>query len=312
MKTIIFEGETGSPDCPEWHTWRKLGIGGSDAPVVAADAGIVQKAKWMDSVQTLWEMKTGKRGPKPANPAMMRGRKYEEAARIAYEKSTRNLVNSAFGENDKWPYVRASFDGLSFDGNLIVEIKVPGDRTMQMVRDGNIPEYYLPQLAHQAIVAWGEPGPSWQGNVCHFVAYVPETGELVRRDASILRLADIAHGLLEAESRFWEFVRLDVLPCGDVWQGPPPSGCRHMRRWKWPRPPKSVPSSAWSSCSVNLRSAMARVCWCTARPVWVRWTTSRYFGNTASLPSGWMDFARIPRSPSPSNPLGGPDHVSCP
>lgn len=219
MKTIIFEGETGSPDCPEWHAWRQQGIGGSDAPVLAGDAGIVQKAKWMDSIQALWEMKTGKRGPKPANPAMLRGRKYEEAARIAYEKSTRNLVNSAFGENDKWPYVRASFDGLSFDNDLIVEIKVPGDRTMQMVREGSIPEYYLPQLAHQAVVAWGEPGPSWQGNICHFVAYVPETGELVRLDASILRLADIAHGLLEAESRFWEFVRLDVLPCGDVWQG---------------------------------------------------------------------------------------------
>jgi putative phage-type endonuclease len=219
MKTIIFEGETGSPDCPEWHAWRKLGIGGSDAPVLAAEAGIVQKAKWMDSIQALWEMKTGKRDPKPANPAMMRGRKYEEAARIAYEKFTGNLVNSAFGENDTLSYVRASFDGLSFDGNLIVEIKVPGERTMDVVREGNIPEYYLPQLAHQAVVAWGEPGLSWQGNICHFVAYVPETGELVRRDASVQRLADIAHGLLEAESRFWEFVRQDVLPCGDVWQG---------------------------------------------------------------------------------------------
>ncbi len=231
MKTIIFEGETGSPDCPEWHTWRKLGIGGSDAPVVAADAGIVQKAKWMDSVQTLWEMKTGKRGPKPANPAMMRGRKYEEAARIAYEKSTRNLVNSAFGENDKWPYVRASFDGLSFDGNLIVEIKVPGDRTMQMVRDGNIPEYYLPQLAHQAIVAWGNQVRRGKATsaILWPMSRRPVSWFVAMQVSSVWRTSLMAcwrRSLASGSSCTWMCSRVEMSG-----RAPPPSGCRRMPRW---------------------------------------------------------------------------------
>jgi putative phage-type endonuclease len=187
MKTIVFQSDSGSPDCPEWHMWRLGGIGGSDAPILAANAGLVKRAKWMDSIQTLWEMKTGKRGPKTANKAMIRGREYENAARVAYEHSTGNLVNSAFGEDDKLSFVRASFDGLSFDGNLIVEIKVPGEHTMKLVREGQIPEHYLPQLAHQAVVAWGEPGQSWVGNACHFAAYVPETRELKWLPADVQR-----------------------------------------------------------------------------------------------------------------------------
>jgi putative phage-type endonuclease len=218
MKIISFpKTKTGSPDSPEWHAWRSNGIGGSDAPVIAAENGLCDRAAWMKGVVHLWLLKTGKRQADQFNWAMARGKHGELPARIAYEEQSGNAVEPIFGEMESHPFVRASFDGVSLDASVITEIKCPSKTVHEMAKNKIVVSYYQPQLAHQGLVAWGEPGVSWQGKYFHFVSYIPETGELAWFEFPASLLLGMAERLLELETQFWTWVVNDVQPCGDLW-----------------------------------------------------------------------------------------------
>lgn len=220
MKQIIFsDAVSGSPDSPEWHEWRSHGIGGSDAGVIAADAGLCIRATWMPTLTELWERKVGLRAQQKSNPAMQRGRQHEEPARQKYELQTSIMVSPSFGEMDAHPEIRASFDGTTFDELVNVEIKVPSVATVESAKVGDVPGYYLAQLAHQGLVIWGLPKDWPMAAKVHFAAYNPAADELVIVEfdeisvdvAANQRMKDLkvlAEKLLPFELQFWQNVLL--------------------------------------------------------------------------------------------------------
>lgn len=226
MKSIVFGGSSGSPQTAEWHAWRQQGIGGSDVIILAAGEGVVKAPSWVKNSRWLWEVKTGRRsGEIPSNAAMQRGTDGEGPARAAFIKATGIQVSPMFGENEKFPFIRASLDGVSFGMDVAVEIKVPSLERHQAAKSGAIPEYYLAQMAHQALVLWEHPD-NFDGKEMNYVSYHPETRDLaiVQKLSNggfyiplIQCLKPMAKRLLGIEKAFWDAVANDVLPCGFEW-----------------------------------------------------------------------------------------------
>lgn len=223
MKQIIFQGgATGSPDSPEWHSWRSGGIGGSDAPVIGKDAGLNDRPAWMKGVSELWLQKTGQADFSFAgNWATQRGRNGEEPARRAFEKATGIILSPIFGEMDSCPFVRASFDGVTFDHSAIGEIKCPSPALHEAARQGSIPSYYFTQMLHQGLVLWGDPALcGWEGKQLIYISYIPETADLVwvATPCDELGVTERASRLLAAEIAFWEHVQNKTEPAGEAWE----------------------------------------------------------------------------------------------
>lgn len=219
MKSVVFQTVSGSPDTAEWHAWRQNGIGGSDAPIIAADAGLLtDKPAWMKSANWLYLIKTGQKEQEDLsnNPAVRRGKENEEPARRLFEEQTGILLSPCFGEMDPYDFVRSSFDGMTFEGDLIAEIKVPSQKVHDLAKFGRVVDYYRPQLAHQALTAWGHP-EQWSSQAIYFISYQPETGDLVYVDKPAKDYRALAEKLLDAEIQFWDSVAKAVPPCGVEW-----------------------------------------------------------------------------------------------
>lgn len=216
MKSIVFSSASGSPGTLAWHAWRAQGIGASDAPIIAAHHGLVEPADWMCSQHKLWEMKMGLTAKPAVNAFMLRGTKFEAQARTAVEQATGLMLSPVFGEMLESPILRASFDGMTFDGLTIVEIKIPSDKVHELAKSGVIVGYYVPQLIHQALVAWGLPGPNWTDKRMIFASFVPETGDLalVQKTGDELARDFNVDVLYQGELRFWASVQTGTPECG--------------------------------------------------------------------------------------------------
>jgi len=219
MRQVIFKTTSGSPDTSEWHAWRMGGIGGSDAPILAAEAGLLpEKPVWMKSANYLFLIKTGQRKAEDLsnNPAVQRGKENEEPARKLFEAKTGIMLSPCFGEMDEHPFVRASFDGLTFEHDVLAEIKVPSPTVHSLAKNGEVVAYYRPQIAHQALVAWGHP-EGWKDQMTYFISYNPEAQELVFIEKPAKEYRKLAEKLLEVEIDFWDSVQRGIPPCGVEW-----------------------------------------------------------------------------------------------
>jgi len=125
----------------EWLSWRRGGIGASDAPVVMG------LSPWQKA-EDLLRIKTGQTAERPANGAMQRGKTLEPLARQAYVRHTGIEVEPVCVQSLDHAWMRASLDGLSADGRHVVEIKCPGEKDHQLAASGCVPEKYFPQLQH--------------------------------------------------------------------------------------------------------------------------------------------------------------------
>jgi putative phage-type endonuclease len=72
----------------------------------------------------------------------------EPKARAAYVHQTGVQVNTACVEHDVHSWMKASLDGISADGSLVLEIKCPGHADHAVALSGRVPDKYLPQLQH--------------------------------------------------------------------------------------------------------------------------------------------------------------------
>jgi putative phage-type endonuclease len=179
---------------PDWHRWRQQGIGASDAPVIMGD-GVFK------SPRTLWSIKTGRIQEGAAGLAARRGRELERLARRVYEQQTGTQMEPLCLVHDELEWMRASLDGLSFDGSIVLEIKCPmslRDRTA--AQQGRVPPQHYAQLQHELEVS--------QAAEVHYWSFDGTAGNLVRvrPDREYLRR------LLDAEAAFWERVRQNVWP----------------------------------------------------------------------------------------------------
>src|SRR5271166_4064737 len=140
---------------PEWHRWRRQGIGASDAPVIMGETAF-------KTPRTLWSIKTGRMQEASAGPAARRGRELERFARRAYERQTGIQVEPLCLVHEEFEWMRASLDGLSFDGSTLVEIKCPLSlRDRAAAREGHVPSQYHAQLQHQLEVSGASQAHYW-------------------------------------------------------------------------------------------------------------------------------------------------------
>ncbi len=179
---------------PEWHRWRQLGIGASDAPVIMGDGAF-------KTPRMLWSIKTGRMQEAAAGLAARRGRELENLARRVYEQQTGTQMEPLCLVHDELEWMRASLDGVSFDGSIVLEIKCPmslRDRTA--AQQGRVPPQYYAQLQHELEVS--------RAAEVHYWSFDGNAGSLVRvrPDREYLKR------LLEAEAAFWQLVRQNVWP----------------------------------------------------------------------------------------------------
>jgi len=151
---------------------------------------------------TLWLEKTGLGKPKPVNWAMKRGTEMEPFARSSYIDQTEIVIHPYCVQSSQYPWMKASLDGLSFDGRTVVEIKVPGLRDHELACCDEIPPKYIPQCDYLLAIT-GAP-------VLHYYSYRSEEDWVLlehypdqTRIARMLALAD----------QFWSYVtRKEPLP----------------------------------------------------------------------------------------------------
>ena len=173
---------------PDWHRWRLQGIGSSDAPVIMGDGAF-------KTLKKLWSIKTGIATESCDSPAARRGHELEQFARRAYEARMEIQMEPACLVHDRLQWMRASLDGVSFDGSIVLEIKCPwNERGQEAAREGRVPSQYYAQLQHQLEVSGAQEAHYWSfdGADGILVKVQPDQHYITR--------------LVEAEAEFWQRV----------------------------------------------------------------------------------------------------------
>lgn len=177
--------------------------------------------KWFMSPDKLFALKTGEAEDDfVENWATRRGSQGEPIIRRVYESESGIPVNPVYGEMDEHPLVRSSFDGITFDAGVLVEIKCPGEKVHKLAAQGRVVDYYKPQLVHQGLTAWGDPttpGNWTKDRESHFVSGHPETRKIHIVRVAASRMREYACKLLEGEIAFWERVKAKLPPSGTGW-----------------------------------------------------------------------------------------------
>ena len=192
---------------PEWHAHRAQYRNASETAIVMGES------PWQTPYQ-LWELRSGRRQPE-VNAAMARGTALEPQARAAYEVLTGHVMQPlVLVEGD----YSASLDGLTFEGDLLLEIKCPvkgKDSVLwQQVAQGEIPAHYRWQLEHQFLVSKATQG--------HLYVFDGTDGILLE----VTPCPDRWQAIHDAWNGFMECLRTDIPPGADRRRQGHPQGCR--------------------------------------------------------------------------------------
>jgi putative phage-type endonuclease len=155
---------------PEWHQHRRNSLGATSAPILAGCN------PWRKPIDLYEEMVEGK--PTVMNDSMRIGMAMEDEARRWAEEELECDLFPVTGEYDLFGYMHASYDGLSLDGSVAVEIKC-SKKTYEDAKKGIIPIYYMFQMHQQMLIADLE--------FMYYVCYWNGKGDLmtVERDPKI-------------------------------------------------------------------------------------------------------------------------------
>lgn len=145
-----------------WLEWRKKGIGASDCPA------IMGCSPYKDIIQ-IWKDKTSEEPVvEMTNRILEKGNELEPIARAQFAAHY-NLLNGtdetfepALVELKDAPFMRASLDGRSKDGSIILEIKYIGKDSFDKVK-GKMPlidirKDYWVQMQHQFLCSSAKRG----------------------------------------------------------------------------------------------------------------------------------------------------------
>ncbi|MCP4757031.1 MAG: hypothetical protein GY866_39715 [Proteobacteria bacterium] len=169
-----------------WLEWRQNGIGASDAPIIMGEN------PWKSSAELLDE----KKGPaveSRKNAAMLRGIRLEPEARSEYISVSGIRVAPACLQSMEFQWLRASLDGISENGESIVEIKCGESVYRKTARTRSVPTYYYGQLQHILAITGLATMDFW--------CYLPDRqGILLPVD----RNAEYIEKLIDKERSFWE------------------------------------------------------------------------------------------------------------
>jgi len=139
---------------PEWHQHRAQFRNASES------AAVMGLNPWQ-TPYGLWLVRSG-RMTVPVTAPMQHGTQMEPAARAAYEAQTDAVMQPlVLTEGD----YSASLDGITLEGDLIVEIKCPykgkASTLWQAVSVGEVPEHYRIQVQHQLMVSGAASAHLW-------------------------------------------------------------------------------------------------------------------------------------------------------
>jgi putative phage-type endonuclease len=200
MGTVMDKGirvEGLQQNTQEWLDWREGGIGGSEASAIMGTNPFT-------TVIECWQHKLHLIPPIQTNAAMQRGHDLEPDARFIFELEYGIKMPPICIIHPEHDFMRASLDGLSTDGNIVLEIKCPGLTTHREALAGKIKPYYYTQMQHQMAVAGAE--------LCYYFSYtdLPDIEPTVKME--VPRDEEYIKRLTEREAIFWEYVLNNVEP----------------------------------------------------------------------------------------------------
>ena len=188
MQAIIVDFEQGSE---QWKSWRRNGIGASDAPVI-------QEVSPFKTLLQLWEEKI-EGTEQIQNMAMRRGTEKEADIRLEMSKEYYSAYQPVCMQSKDHEWMIASLDGWdAYADYPIIEIKCPSDATHEFAVNGEIPECYFPQLQHQMAVAGVD--------ICLYVSYNTSYPNHMLATVPCKKEEWYCKALIEREYRFWESV----------------------------------------------------------------------------------------------------------
>ena len=165
---------------PAWHEHRRHHRNASETPAVLG------LSPWMTPHQ-LWQIKTG-RAPQPeVTPAMAHGTQLEPLARDAYEKQTGYVMEPLVLVDGEYS---ASLDGITLDGQLMLEIKCPKSKDSKILAEakaGRVPVYIYWQMQTQLLVSGAE--------LAHLYVFDGATGILLEQRPEAVSMGHAAAGL---------------------------------------------------------------------------------------------------------------------
>lgn len=176
----------------EWLTYRKNGIGGSDA---AAVCGL---SRWK-SPMSVWLDKTGLAEPEEPGESAYWGTVMEPIIREEFTRRTGIAVRevSSILQHPQYPHMLANLDGIvtdNFRGEGIFEAKTAGIYSMSEWEAG-IPDEYAIQIQHYLAVT----GLSYA-----YVAVLIGGNKFLWKP--IERDDEVIHLIVQLEARFWKLV----------------------------------------------------------------------------------------------------------
>src|SRR5690606_29601149 len=201
MSALIKPHEIQGTD--EWKEWRRSRGGASEV------AALMGCSPWFPRTPyELWLVKTG-RAEVPENDAMRYGSQHEAAARAAAEVAYGAAFEPQTVEKGR---ISASLDGITFDGETILEIKVPSSgiksETWKAVdAEKRVPDHYWWQVQQQLYCSGALKAI--------FAVFVPtrvHTPEFAHTFVHVLPDAQAHEAIKAAWAQFFEHLDADTPP----------------------------------------------------------------------------------------------------
>lgn len=170
----------------KWFDFRRRHLGASDTPaIMGVSPWKTKEYVWMEKVFDIRQ---------DINPHMQRGIDLEPMARDLFVKQTGIEVSSLVAEDETYPFLSASFDGISLDHKIVVEIKCPS--SIEGVK--KYPHIYIPQMQKQMYIA----------DICemYYFAYLVKEKPYFNL-IKIQRNQDLIDKIIECEIEFWETIK---------------------------------------------------------------------------------------------------------
>lgn len=179
---------------PEWHLWRKQGVGASEVPVLMGESDFT-------TPREIWKQKLGLAEPQGETSwAQQRGIDAEPRIRALYELIYGFDVPPATVEHWEHPYLRASLDGWDPERRLIVEIKYTGREKHEQAVKNEVPLCYRAQIQYQLAVTGAKEA--------HYVSYDGARIAVVE----VSRDEEYITRMLAVVKEFWERVLNNEAP----------------------------------------------------------------------------------------------------